>query len=100
MSLLKGTLALLTLALVGCSTPRPAPTPSPAPAASATPAPTETAAPAPGQPTPEPTAPPSDVEDAFLTNVDDLIATKQFGARAKDLEDIRLLRDWKRSGKP
>ena len=33
----------------------------------------------------------SDVE-VYLPAIDDLILTKQFGTRAKDLEDIRLLR--------
>lgn len=64
----------LTLGVIGCSAPPPAPTAPPAPAPPPpTAAPTITPAPI-GAPTPEPTAQSSDVENAFLSNVDDLIA--------------------------
>ena len=33
--------------------------------------------------------------DVQVPDVDDLILTKRFGDRPKDLEDIRLLRMWK-----
>jgi hypothetical protein len=45
-----------------------------APAVSPTPAPTPARATAPGQPTAAPTATSSDIENAYLSNVDDLIA--------------------------
>ena len=59
---------LMALALTACGAPTPTPTPAPAPTA------TVAARPNP-QPTFDPsTASPADVENAFLSNVDDLIA--------------------------
>jgi hypothetical protein len=80
--------ALIALALVACRAPAPSPTPTPLPAATATPLPQPTLAP--GQPTPEPTADPSDVQDAFLSNVDDLVseASDLAALPCPDLTDV------------
>jgi ABC-type sugar transport system substrate-binding protein len=59
----------VALAVSACARPAPAPTPTPIP-------PTPTAVAAQAQPTRDPTgaASPADVENAFLSNIDDLIA--------------------------
>ena len=75
-------LLLVGVGLVGCGAPAAAPSAQPAPAATAVPAPlaTPTSAaaasgnPGSGQPRADATALPSDVENAYLSNVDDLIA--------------------------
>jgi hypothetical protein len=74
--------ALVTLALTACSALAPTPTPTPVPTPTFAPAPRATALARPNptsaaqaQPTFDPTsASPADVENAFLSNVDDLIA--------------------------
>jgi len=69
--------ALVTVGIVACGGPAAQPAPSATAmvaARSATAAPTPARATAPGQPTVEATAQSSDVENAYLSNVDDLIA--------------------------
>jgi ABC-type transport system substrate-binding protein len=73
---------LAALALTACGALTPTPTPTPVPAPTSTPAPTPVPPPrtsAASQPQAQPTfdpatASPADVENAFLSNVDDLIA--------------------------